>query len=220
MSKPKSSRRTFPFKLWSLINSDKETGLKWTPDGNMIVIDKKLFLQKCLGDGGTFKTRKFLSITKQLNVYGFVQHFCQRKSSSNPMFVSPYFKRDFPDLLSHFARKHAVFKKCSTPVKQNTKAAPKKAASRPVLASIENLPEKSRTQPMRSARLAKKCITPDLSSDSSALNIDTSASAQSTPTVLSYQIINSPYILRKSQPSDPVAIARVTPSKEKYHALK
>lgn len=214
MSKPRSSRRTFPFKLWSLINSDKETGLEWTPDGNMIVIDKKVFVQKCLGnDGGTFKTCKFLSITKQLNVYGFVQHFSERKSNLNPMFVSPYFKRDFPSLLSHFSRKHASFNKCS-PVKQNSIAAPKKTASRPVLASIGNLQEKSRTQPMRKARLTvKKCNSPVCSSNSSASappKISTTTSAKSSPTVVSYEVVKSPYILRKSKSYDPVAAARVS----------
>lgn len=218
MSKLKISRRTFPFKLWNLINSGGEIGLQWTPDGNKIVIDRKVFTQNCLGAGGIFKTSKFLSITKQLNVYGFAQSFTEHRSSSHPMYVSPFFKRDHPDLLAQFSRKPPSFKKSPSTKKNNNKVTSKKEASRPALASIGNLQEnKSRTQPMRRARLTKKCKSPVSSSSSSALVVrgTTTNSAQSTPTVESYQAPKSPIILRKNKSPGPVAKARVKSSKFK-----
>jgi hypothetical protein len=156
------AQRTFPFKLWNLINSNESNGVEWSPEGTQVRINKKLFTQKCLGNYLKFKTQKFLSITKQLNVYGFVQ-IPHEKSANEPIFMSPNFKRDRPDLLERFTRRIAISKKSSSSHK------PKSIVKneRKILAAVENVPQKIRSQPPRKATLVKKSFIFETSSSSS-----------------------------------------------------
>lgn len=95
---------TFPYKLWDLINSSKNNGIQWSKDGKTIIIDKNLFQRKCLNTGN-FKTNNFLSITKQLNVYGFVQQAHRFSTRQFLTYKHENFQQGCPELLRDFCRR-------------------------------------------------------------------------------------------------------------------
>ncbi|RLW05227.1 hypothetical protein DV515_00005252 [Chloebia gouldiae] len=70
--------RTFPMKLWLLVNSPCVHSVRWDARGEGLFIDQGLFEQELLGVGPSaageeelFKTKNFGSIVRQLNLYGF-----------------------------------------------------------------------------------------------------------------------------------------------------
>lgn len=94
---------TFPYKLWDLINSPQDNGIQWCRNGKMISIEKKLFEKKCLNKRN-FSTLRFISITKQLNVYGFVQH-AHMDTDRFLIYKHENFVQGHPELLRNMGRR-------------------------------------------------------------------------------------------------------------------
>ncbi|NXB76310.1 HSF5 protein, partial [Donacobius atricapilla] len=122
---------TFPMKLWLLVNSPGVRSVRWDASGEALFIDQGLFERELLGVGPSaageeelFKTKKFGSIVRQLNLYGFHKvtvdpGSCGVGSSPRPStargdssyadgplhrFWNPHFRYDRPDLLLKIRR--------------------------------------------------------------------------------------------------------------------
>ncbi|NWZ74413.1 HSF5 protein, partial [Acrocephalus arundinaceus] len=72
------SARTFPAKLWRLVNSPRVRSVCWDSQARGLLIDHSLFQRELLSPGGaqgpaphTFRATQFRSFVRQLNRYGF-----------------------------------------------------------------------------------------------------------------------------------------------------
>ncbi|XP_072304727.1 uncharacterized protein [Eucyclogobius newberryi] len=106
---------TFPAKLWCMVNDPANVAISWDNTGDFVVICQPLFeefvLSHCYkkneGNFAYFKTTKFSSFVRQLNLYGFKKKEpLSNTDSSSPFlhFLNPNFKRDKPALLINLKR--------------------------------------------------------------------------------------------------------------------
>ncbi|NXS56187.1 HSF5 protein, partial [Brachypteracias leptosomus] len=116
---------SFPAKLWRLVNSPPFQSIRWDPSGQGLLIDEQQFMREVLsgGDGAAgaaelFKTKKFTSIIRQLNLYGFHKVASGLVVEQRPgpgagggcsawalhHYHSPHFLRGRPDLLVYLKR--------------------------------------------------------------------------------------------------------------------
>uniref|UniRef100_A0A674P066 HSF-type DNA-binding domain-containing protein n=2 Tax=Takifugu rubripes TaxID=31033 RepID=A0A674P066_TAKRU len=92
-----SLNEKFPTKLWRLINDSKINTIIWNHQGDGIIINGNLIENDFLSSNG-FKTSKFSSFTRQLNLYGFRKS--QRLNRDNiHHYFHPNFQRNQPELL-------------------------------------------------------------------------------------------------------------------------
>ncbi|XP_059473498.1 uncharacterized protein LOC132195495 [Neocloeon triangulifer] len=176
---------TFPYKLWNLINNYSEkNGLEWSKNGDAVLVQKKLFVQKCLGQPKKFKTKKLLSITKQFNVYGFKQ-IHHEESDAYFKYKSPNFKKDRPELLSNFSRRISTSRRPYKKYSAKSDAKRKTKDKRVALSSVENFTVKTRSQPVRQARrpLNAAALTDSLSSSQETNNSESSQENQAIETI-------------------------------------
>ncbi|XP_072293375.1 uncharacterized protein [Eucyclogobius newberryi] len=105
----------FPRKLWCMVNDPANIAIRWDITGEFIVIFQSLFeklvLSQCGKDDEShfsyFKTTKFSSFFRQLNLYGFKKaEPLPLADSSDPIhhFFNPNFRRDNPALLINLKR--------------------------------------------------------------------------------------------------------------------
>ncbi|NXX86081.1 HSF5 protein, partial [Urocolius indicus] len=116
------SPQHFPAKLWGLVNNPRCRSVQWDDSGKGLLIYQPLFDREVLGTepeqpegpgseelagaANVFHTKRFRSILRQLNLYGFhvMGKALEVKSESGSSstvhrFQSPFFCRDHPDLL-------------------------------------------------------------------------------------------------------------------------
>ncbi|NXB40706.1 HSF5 protein, partial [Eulacestoma nigropectus] len=117
--------RTFPAKLWRLVNSPRVRSVRWDSQARGLLIDRALFERELLSPAGAlgagregavasrdaFKATHFRSVLCQLSRYGF-HKVPVRVSSAVPgdagailHFRNPWFRCDRPDLLLHIKRR-------------------------------------------------------------------------------------------------------------------
>uniref|UniRef100_UPI001ED82428 MAX dimerization protein MGA a n=1 Tax=Scatophagus argus TaxID=75038 RepID=UPI001ED82428 len=107
----------FPAKLWCLVNNPEIPAICWDSDGDVIVIDQRLFERQILSPSttssdttGTFKTTNFSSFVRQLNLYGFrkvdpvLNHHPSGDSGTYHCFCNQNFKRSCPELVASVRR--------------------------------------------------------------------------------------------------------------------
>lgn len=92
---------SFLYKLWSLVNDETLPAIRWSQDGEKIIIDNPTkFTAKVLNsyDRKIFKTKNISSFIRQLNLYGFrrVKVTCGKTPI---IFKHECFKRGRMDLL-------------------------------------------------------------------------------------------------------------------------
>ncbi|XP_058664031.1 uncharacterized protein LOC131559631, partial [Ammospiza caudacuta] len=106
------SARTFPAKLWRLVNSPRVRSVRWDSCAQGLLIDRSLLEPELLSSGrahrgrghgpapvpDTFRATQFRSFVRQLYRYGF------RKVLG----CNPCFRRDRPDLLLRIKRRSAA----------------------------------------------------------------------------------------------------------------
>ncbi|NXD81622.1 HSF5 protein, partial [Halcyon senegalensis] len=110
---------SFPAKLWWLVNSPRCRSVYWDTRGQELLIEEQLFVREVLGAGpageeaagaaNLFKTKRFTSIVRQLNLYGFHKLVKEPLARSGPIshphhYHSPHFRRHRPDLVVHLKR--------------------------------------------------------------------------------------------------------------------
>ncbi|CAL7949303.1 unnamed protein product [Xylocopa violacea] len=105
----------FPQKLWRIVNECKSGAIRWSLNGNTILLDYKKFQKQYLDAGNSiFKTKNITSFIRQLNLYGFRKVTSHNRdpicNSHNPdvhEFLHENFRTGRPDLLSRVYRKTA-----------------------------------------------------------------------------------------------------------------
>ncbi|XP_076750708.1 heat shock factor protein 2 [Xylocopa sonorina] len=111
----------FPQKLWRIVNECNSGAIRWSLNGNTILLDYKKFQKQYLDQGNSiFKTKNITSFIRQLNLYGFRKVTSHNRdpicNSHNPdvhEFLHENFRTGRPDLLSSVYRKTAgKFKHC------------------------------------------------------------------------------------------------------------
>ncbi|XP_023800466.1 uncharacterized protein LOC111941561 [Cyanistes caeruleus] len=113
--------RTFPAKLWRLVNSPRVLSVRWDSQAQGLLIDRSLFERELLSPGGdqgpaphTFRATRFLSFVRQLYRYGF-RKVPGRAGAAAPgdagawlHYTNPWFRRDRPELLLRIERRSAA----------------------------------------------------------------------------------------------------------------
>ncbi|TKS83619.1 Heat shock factor protein 5 [Collichthys lucidus] len=109
----------YPAKLWRLVNNPANEAICWDSEGTFVIIDQLLFEKqilsldaKNLDNADAFKTTNFLSIVRQLYMYGFrkaglvIQNDVQSGGEQKRFhhFYNPNFKRNHPELLGSLMR--------------------------------------------------------------------------------------------------------------------
>ncbi|XP_057372282.1 uncharacterized protein LOC130693177 [Daphnia carinata] len=61
---------TFPYKLWQLMNECTDGAIRWSANGDSVIIDQKSFCSSIFV-GKIFKSIQWPSFVRQLNLYGF-----------------------------------------------------------------------------------------------------------------------------------------------------
>lgn len=105
----------FPQKLWRIVNECKSGAIRWSLNGNTILLDYKKFQEQYLDAGNSiFKTKNITSFIRQLNLYGFRKVTSHNRdpicNSHNPdvhEFLHENFRTGRPDLLPRVYRKTA-----------------------------------------------------------------------------------------------------------------
>lgn len=92
-------RKTFPLKLWELVNECRlDSALRWADDGHSFYIFESELSKMCLGkENKLFFTRQPKSFVRQLHLYGF-------KKINRNQFKHPNFQRDDPDSVYQIRR--------------------------------------------------------------------------------------------------------------------
>ncbi|XP_063275857.1 uncharacterized protein LOC134562403 [Prinia subflava] len=113
--------RTFPAKLWRLLNSPRVRSLRWDSRARGLLVDRCLFERELLSPGGaqgpapgTFRATQFRSFVRQLYRYGF--HKVPGRTGVAAAgdagdwlhYSNPWFRRDRPDLLLRIRRRTAA----------------------------------------------------------------------------------------------------------------
>ena len=101
-------KKKFPDKLWSVVSDENESSCIWSPDGDSLLINKGKFTQRFLtNSNGLFRTSKFKSFVRQLNLYGFrkVNKMRRRDHEIWWEYQNENFIRDHPELLKLIKRK-------------------------------------------------------------------------------------------------------------------
>ncbi|XP_051793445.1 heat shock factor protein 5 [Acanthochromis polyacanthus] len=108
--------KTFPAKLWRLVNSPAIEAIRWDSLREVIVIDQQRFERQVFSPGSmspnspnAFKTTNFSSFVRQLNLYGFkkVKQDVNLPNLGNSTFHYYYnanFKRSHPELVARLRR--------------------------------------------------------------------------------------------------------------------
>ncbi|NWV41333.1 HSF5 protein, partial [Grantiella picta] len=113
------SARTFPARLWHLVNSPRVRSVRWDSLARGLLVERSLFERELLSPAGAlgtapdaFKATHFGSFVRQLNLYGFqkkVPGWFGAAVLGDPgawlHFTNPNFRRDRPDLLLHIKRR-------------------------------------------------------------------------------------------------------------------
>lgn len=96
---PLATLRFFPKKLWLIVNNSAyNSAIRWSDEGDSIIIDAEKFKTTCLGKENTlFKTYKLKSFVRQLHLYGF-------KKIDKSLYANKNFKRNHPELLKYLKR--------------------------------------------------------------------------------------------------------------------
>ncbi|XP_056267441.1 heat shock factor protein 5 [Pseudoliparis swirei] len=108
----------FPAKLWRLVNNPANISIRWNEQGQVIVIDRRLFEAQILSPSNSasdnadaFKTTNFSSFVRQLNLYGFKKavmngkHDCSQWDCVRYLyFYNPNFLRNHPELVASLRR--------------------------------------------------------------------------------------------------------------------
>ncbi|XP_063275747.1 uncharacterized protein LOC134562291 [Prinia subflava] len=113
--------RTFPAKLWRLLNSPRVRSLRWDSRARGLLVDRCLFERELLSPGGaqgpapgTFRATQFRSFVRQLYRYGFhkVPGWLGAATAGDAgawlHYSNPWFRRDRPDLLLRIRRRTAA----------------------------------------------------------------------------------------------------------------
>ncbi|XP_063275866.1 cleavage and polyadenylation specificity factor subunit 6-like [Prinia subflava] len=113
--------RTFPAKLWRLLNSPRVRSLRWDSRARGLLVHRSLFERELLSPGGaqgpapgTFRATQFRSFVRQLYRYGF--HKVPGRTGVAAAgdagawlhYSNPWFRRDRPDLLLRIRRRTAA----------------------------------------------------------------------------------------------------------------
>uniref|UniRef100_A0A672G0D4 HSF-type DNA-binding domain-containing protein n=1 Tax=Salarias fasciatus TaxID=181472 RepID=A0A672G0D4_SALFA len=108
------SHFTFPATLWRLVNNPIVNSIYWDVRGHKVIIDQNLFVEQVLSPSGffsndskPFKTNKFCSFIRQLNLYGFKKANKYEACLTVPAchhFFHPHFKRNHPELVCWLKR--------------------------------------------------------------------------------------------------------------------
>ncbi|NWZ74619.1 HSF5 protein, partial [Acrocephalus arundinaceus] len=115
------STRTFPAKLWHLVNSPRVRSVRWDSQARGLLIDRSLFEWELLSPSGaqgpaphTFRATQFLSFVHQINRYGFRKVLGRARAAAPGdagawlHYSSPWFRRDCPELLLCIRRRSAA----------------------------------------------------------------------------------------------------------------
>uniref|UniRef100_A0A8C8UFG9 HSF-type DNA-binding domain-containing protein n=1 Tax=Peromyscus maniculatus bairdii TaxID=230844 RepID=A0A8C8UFG9_PERMB len=97
----------FPRKLWTIVQNEAFKSVKWTEEGDTIMIEVDLFQREVLhlkGAKKIFETDSLKSFIRQLNMYGFrkICHetsYSDKKNGYEMMYRNFNFQRDKPGLL-------------------------------------------------------------------------------------------------------------------------
>ncbi|XP_076280931.1 LOW QUALITY PROTEIN: uncharacterized protein LOC143209334 [Lasioglossum baleicum] len=103
----------FPQKLWRIVNECETGAIRWSFNGNTILLDYKKFQEQYLDAcNSIFKTKNITSFIRQLNLYGFrkvTSHnrdpICNAYNPDVHEFLHENFRVSRPDLLSRVYRK-------------------------------------------------------------------------------------------------------------------
>ncbi|KAK2828798.1 hypothetical protein Q5P01_019832 [Channa striata] len=110
---------SFPAKLWRLVNNPAIEAIYWDKLGEVIIVDRRLFEKLILSPSSiisdpadTFKTTRFSSFIRQLNLYGFKKadqysrssHHWSGDNGACHRFYNPNFKRNQPELIANLWR--------------------------------------------------------------------------------------------------------------------
>uniref|UniRef100_A0A8C5UK49 HSF-type DNA-binding domain-containing protein n=1 Tax=Malurus cyaneus samueli TaxID=2593467 RepID=A0A8C5UK49_9PASS len=115
--------RTFPAKLWRLVNSPRVRSVRWDSLQQGLLIERSLLERELLSPAGArgaaplaFRATRFASFVRQLNRYGF-HKVPGWQGAAVPgdagawlHYRSPRFRRDRPDLLFRIKRRSGVKK--------------------------------------------------------------------------------------------------------------
>lgn len=110
----------FPQKLWRIVSECKTGAIRWSANGDTILLDYKKFQTDYLDmHRPIFKTKNITSFIRQLNLYGFRKVTSHNRdpicNSHNPHvheFLHDNFRIDRIDLLLKVCRKTCVKSKC------------------------------------------------------------------------------------------------------------
>ena len=86
---PQPNLVRFPEKLWKIVNECSSGAIKWSPNGNSILINYDLFQNQYLNDFLHFKTKNLSSFVRQLNLYGFHKLGQKTKKKTNASYPLP-----------------------------------------------------------------------------------------------------------------------------------
>ncbi|XP_072744738.1 uncharacterized protein [Anoplolepis gracilipes] len=111
----------FPQKLWRIVNECQTGAIRWSENGDSVLLDYKRFQIEYLdARRPIFKTSNITSFIRQLNLYGFRKVTSHSRdlicASYNPYvheFLHDNFRADRVDLLSKVCRKTNGKSKCS-----------------------------------------------------------------------------------------------------------
>ncbi|KMR04776.1 heat shock transcription [Lasius niger] len=110
----------FPQKLWRIVNECQTGAIRWSVNGDTVLLDYKRFQTEYLdARRPIFKTSNITSFIRQLNLYGFRKVTSHSRdpicNSYNPYvheFLHDYFRAERVDLLSRVCRKTGGKSKC------------------------------------------------------------------------------------------------------------
>ncbi|XP_030065720.1 heat shock transcription factor, Y-linked-like [Microcaecilia unicolor] len=116
---------SFPKKMWKIVESEEFKSIRWSDNGECVVIDEELFKMEILERRGPlriFETDSMKSFIRQLNLYGFSKIRQNQKSVSltssqtgkiktntrTKFYHNPNFRRAFPHLVQRMKRRVGI----------------------------------------------------------------------------------------------------------------